>query len=645
MQQLICGFIVLNDSAPITSITSPTISFGNGWVIAPNACLVNEQFVIVADLNLSNRDEFVLKLGKNSDNPAELILWAYQKWGDELCKYLFGEFVYLIFHRDCNKIIIARDRFGFKTLYYSYKPNEYFAFADKISNIPNFKALCNALDSQKIKQYLSPSKQYKSFDNRTFYQFIKAAIPAYQLCLHGEQSTHTHYWQPKPQQYTAITNQQEYIELFKDFFLESTKNCIAGYKNIGTHLSGGLDSSSVACVANYFVGNISTFYVNPQCKSTDETFYVNSVIKHIQSKHFEVNPKKDVLAALFKLANAFDRPEHFVIPSSFHFASAEIIEQQGIDLILTGHDGDTVVGSGNDIITTYRDLEDWQKLGKAIHAYAAERDLSHIRPNWLDLPQNKKQSIYTEYYVHQELWKMVRKLDLKRIARLAQTFRQEFGVSYSSFFRFLLDKLVDKIRYRANFQNIEFVNDFSTQTDNSFYLNGDSIYSELASEFLEQFRAITNKNYVDSTEQLKHIGVAFNHHYAHPFFNEKLIELSLAIPDEIKFGLGKGRDTIRQALQGILPEEVRNRGFKTSFGEYSLETFKVLYQQSYEIFDSTHLLWNFVEKENFRKIHSFLVNDKIPIAYKSNYTTLANKVLYLGIWLENLKHYEKIQNS
>ena len=82
---------------------------------------------------------------------------------------------------------------------------------------------------------------------------------------------------------------------------------------------------------------------------------------------------------------------------------------------------------------------------------------------------------------------------------------------------------------------------------------------------------------MDATEQLHHIGLHYGHRYAHPFFDEKLVELSLAIPERVKFGDGKGRDTIRRALRDVLPPEILNRSSKTSFSEYGLLSFQTLH--------------------------------------------------------------------
>ncbi len=138
-----------------------------------------------------------------------------------------------------------------------------------------------------------------------------------------------------------------------------------------------------------------------------------------------------------------------------------------------------------------------------------------------------------------------------------------------------------------------------------------------------------------------HIGLQYGHAYAHPFFDEKLVELSLAIPERMKFGDGMGRASIRRALEGILPEEVRTRGFKTSFNEYGLLTFKELYTQTQEVFTEEHPLWRWVNRANFLKLKDLIFNPKIPVFNKLNYSNSANRVLYLGIWLDQLKNHEE----
>lgn len=620
------------------------VDFSGGHVVASTSesILVDSDFVIVADARLHDEREVrsTLSLSKRQGNSAELIAKAYRRWGDELSKHLSGEFVFLIWDRNSDKLLVSRDRFGFKTFYYDFQPDSHFAFASQISHLPTFKPSSESINYLKVRNFLLPETACRSFEDRTFYKNIKAALPAHYFIVQAGRKVQRCYWQIDPARYRHITREEEYIELFRTYFFDSVRKSTEGYENVGAHLSGGIDSSSVACVAHQFTDSLSTFYINPRLSSTDESYFVRAVQRKILSRHFEGHPGSDVYGSLALLSRLFDRPEHFPLPSGFHFAAAEQVQVAGCDVVLTGHDGDSVVGHGSRLIPAYRDAEDWPALKLAINQYAQQRDLSYLNPDWLQMPASEKQNRYARHYLDGELWRLLKKKNLGKFLRTARALSFEFGYSYGDFLHSGFDKLVERLKF-PSVGNI-LTPEFSASRDPSqTSANADGLFDELPADYVDQFREITSKSYVDATEQLHHIGLHYGHHYAHPFFDEKLVELSLAIPERVKFGDGKGRATIRRALQDILPPEVLNRGHKTSFSEYGLLSFQTLHLQTRSIFCRGHLLWDFVDKEKFDKVARILLNPAIPFNQKSRYYTLASKALFLGVWLEEMKKHEK----
>lgn len=602
---------------------------------SPESILIATELIVIADLRLHNEQGIRSRLGLSAQEgtPAQLIARAYQQWGEEVSEQLTGEFVFLIWDRRSDKVLVSRDRFGFKSFYYDYQPGSYFAFANRISHLPTFTP---SLDYGKIRNFLVPQNSAGSFEERTFYKNVKAALPAHQLTIHKNLVAQRCYWKVDPARYGAITREEEYIELFRSYFFDSVRQCTQGYDAPGAHLSGGLDSSSVACVAQQLVGAISTFYINPGLPSTDETYFVQAVQSQIHSRHFEGRPEADVYGSVARLSRLFDRPEHFPLPSNFHFAAADQIRQAGCDVVLTGHDGDSVVGHGNGILDTYLVAGDWSSLIRAIGQYAQERDLSYLNPDWLTLPPSERQAQYARHYLTTELWALVRQKKVGSFFKTARALNPALGYSYRDFLNLGLDKLTARLKFSPP-GNI-LTHDFAAQWDGTqTSANADKLYTGLNTDYQGQFREITHKSYVDATEQLHHIGLHYGHRYAHPFFDERLVELSLAIPESVKFGDGKGRATIRRALQDILPPEVLNRGHKTSFSEYGLLSFQILYLQTVPIFGNSHELWEFVDKKKFDKVVGVLSNTAIPLNKKSRYYTLASKALFLGVWLEEIK--------
>ncbi len=631
------------DLGALDKVPGQRVDFSGGYAVASTleSISIDSDLIIVADTRLHNEKEVRSTLSIDHQvTSAGLIAHAYRQWGDELPKFLSGEFVFLVYNRNSHQILVSRDRFGFKTFYYDYQPDSHFAFANRISHLPTFKSSTDSIDYLKVRNFLLPETSYRSFEDRTFFKDIKAALPAHNLTIRAGNKVQRCYWKVDPGRYRSINQEEEYIELFRSYFIDSVRKSTEGFETVGAHLSGGIDSSSVACVAQQLAGSIATFYINPDLPSTDESQFVRAVQAKIQSRHFEGHPASDVYSSVALLSRLFDRPEHFPLPSGFHFAAADQAQLAGCDVVLTGHDGDSVVGHGSSLIQVYHDTENWPALKQAINQYAQQRDLSYLSSDWLQLPATEKQKKYAKHYLNSELWRLLKSRNLSKFLKTARALSSEYGYSYQDFLNSGFDKLTSRIKFPSpgNMLNAEFA-DMVDQSQTSS--NADGPFDELPADYIDQFREITNKSYVDATEQLHHIGLHYGHHYAHPFFDEKLVELSLAIPERVKFGDGKGRDTIRRALKDILPQEILNRGNKTSFSEYGLLSFQVLHLQTKSIFNSGHLLWDIVDKKKFDKVVGIVSNTSIPLRQKSRYYSLASKVLFLGVWLEEIKRHGK----
>lgn len=593
---------------------------------------ITPEYAILALLGKQNHEFLGNFFPQKKGNAAALIRLAFIRWGNKLTDYLAGEFSIVIWERPSRQLWVFRDRFGLLPFYYIFQPKDFFCFSDRIGALSKFRKDITGIDPQKIKEYLTPPTSYQPFSDRTFYRNVKAALPGHVLHTKGATITHEVYWTLDPGQYRHQTEIDSF-EQFKTLFFASIERRIDGFGTIGTHLSGGLDSSSIACVTKRFRESVTTFYVNPGLESTDENFYVDSVVRKIHPRHFEVCPRKNMYEAISQLTELFDRPDHFVTASGFLLASADQAKTSGCDLMLTGHDGDSVVGHGNQLLDAYFQAKDWTNLKWALKAYATVRDLRTLDPDWLLLTPEQQEQRYRQYFFNKELWKTLKTKNLNRFFQTAQLAKRDFKLSYTDFLRFGLDNVISKFRQRPHGSLL--TNELLCYSDEPDS-NAGALYQTMDEEYVFQFRAITNRAYVDAIEQMYHIGLHYGHSYGHPFFDEKLVELSLAITERMKFGDGMGRTSIRRALEGILPEEVRTRGFKTSFNEYGLLTFKELYQQTQGIFTDEHELWRWVNRAHFLKLKDLIFNPKIPVFNKLNYSNSANRVLYLGIWLDQL---------
>ncbi len=205
--------------------------------------------IITADARIDNRDELIAELGLESGHPAitdsELILEAYHKWGQDCVQKLLGDFAFAIWDPRQEQFFCARDPMGVKCLYY-FASDTLFAFGSEIKALCCLEEVPKRLNELRILDYLA-----NIFDDRaiTFYKDIYRLPPASTLLVTRRQQKIAKYWSLDPKRELKLKSDEEYTEAFRDCFVRSVRDRMRSAFPIGSALSGGLDSSSIACVA------------------------------------------------------------------------------------------------------------------------------------------------------------------------------------------------------------------------------------------------------------------------------------------------------------------------------------------------------------------------------------------------------------
>ena len=206
--------------------------------------------VITGDLRLDNRRELISSLDfdiKDQDQitDSELALAAYQRWGRSCTAQLLGDFAFAIWDRRSQRLFCARDHYGVKQLYY-YCSDRVFVFATEIKALLCLPTVPRRLNETKVADYLLSLCADREI---TFYQGIYRLPAAHYLLVSPEQQQLQQYWHFDPAKNITLSSDQEYAEAFKELFTEAVNCRLRSAFPVGTLLSGGLDSSSITCVA------------------------------------------------------------------------------------------------------------------------------------------------------------------------------------------------------------------------------------------------------------------------------------------------------------------------------------------------------------------------------------------------------------
>jgi asparagine synthase (glutamine-hydrolysing) len=187
-----------------------------------------------------------------SATDTEVVLHAYEEWGTDCLNRFNGMWAFAIWDVSLRQIFLSRDRTGIKPLYL-WQDRDRFAFASEIKALlaldiprqPNLSILCDFVSSN-----------LTDHTEETFFQGISHLPQASALTINlvTGQTRRWRYWDLDPQQSLSFKTDRDYAESFLNLFEDAIRLHLISDVPVGTCLSGGLDSSAVACAINHMRG-------------------------------------------------------------------------------------------------------------------------------------------------------------------------------------------------------------------------------------------------------------------------------------------------------------------------------------------------------------------------------------------------------
>lgn len=238
-----------------------------------------ERYVIVFNGEIYNYQELrseLKKLGHSfrTESDTEVILAAYIQYGSDFCKVLRGMFALVIYDRKENIAVFARDRLGKKPLFV-YENEELIIFSSEIKFFHAFKKIPLEINEESLLNFLS--LQYIP-GPETIYRQVRQISPAqvFKYDLNKNQSISMSYWN----MFDFVGKRKDIPEIEEiDALLEqSIKYRLVANVDIGLLLSGGIDSSLLACYMHELAGKkVKAFNVSFTDKSIDESVFAQKV--------------------------------------------------------------------------------------------------------------------------------------------------------------------------------------------------------------------------------------------------------------------------------------------------------------------------------------------------------------------------------
>ncbi len=601
--------------------------------------------ILTADARIDNRDELISALSLN-DRPAEkitdsdLILAAYEKWGRDCPGKLIGDFAFAIWNKRKQVLFCARDYMGVKPFYYHYQPGKLFVFASEIKGLFCLDVVPRKVNDAKVGIYLCQLSGFAKLKPDTFYQDIFRLLPAHWMEVSTKGIASDSFWDldteaKKIQQ--CLKTDAEYVEEFRQRFTEAIACRLRSAYPVASTLSGGVDSSSVSCVARNLLrekdsnAELLTIYADCETPSTDETAFVKTILAQGGFKHCVAKVGNPIEAAQ-TVTPWLDQPVQMPTPAML-LAIVREVQQQGARVVLTGHDGDTIVSHGTDYPHELVELGEWEKVRYIVESrFQNSKDKS-------DDSLTKEIELELYGYVLPYLKQLVKRFEFKKYIKSLNRIANDW------FFptRRILGLIRRSIYHKKNYfkwksYNSNINNGFTNQLDLARLLRDEYNYQfgYLPSEYLNHYRGITSGNIQEASEQVDSISAGVSIEARHPFLDKRLIELCLAAPAHLKFCNGFGRGVMRRAMKDILSEEVRRRRSKVDFYGFIINKIEsaesslivnLLLEQKLKLSD--YLNTNALQKD-----YQDLANSAAKWQQNRRGARMINCVIYLSLWFK-----------
>ncbi len=211
---------------------------------------------IAADVRLDNRAELYAALeidvgDQSALADAGLILRAYQRWGIDCTSHLLGDFAFAIWDATAGRLFCARDFIGARPFYYCHLPgNGRLIFASDLLAMAAHPDVPLEFNLPYISATLRTTAGEFTHPEHTYYRSIDKLPPAHCLTFDARGVRSWAYWQPGQTPERRYAAEQDYVEELRALLRTAVECRTASPHPIGAHISGGLDSSSVAVLAH-----------------------------------------------------------------------------------------------------------------------------------------------------------------------------------------------------------------------------------------------------------------------------------------------------------------------------------------------------------------------------------------------------------
>lgn len=460
---------------------------------------------------------------------TEVLLKAYEYYGDACFAKFNGQFAVLIWDRKKKELIAARDRFGVRPLYI-LSHNNCFYFSSELKSFDQIEGYRREFDPANL---LEHSLLWNTLGDHTVFKHIRS-LPGgtYIVFREGRIVKEARYYEIGMHPGPEYRSYNEAEEAFKAKLEDSVRLRLRSDVPVGAYLSGGIDSSVVLhLLKNITRNSFKTFSITFEDSEFDESSYQNDMVKHINSEHYSVNITGEQIDRNFPEAvYHFERPVFRTAPVPL-FLLSELVRREGIKVVLTGEGADEVL-FGYDSYKELKLLEFWSRYPD-----------SKIRPQLI-----KKLYPHLSHYSDENQFGMLK--------MFYEDFLNEYENDLASLnIRISNNQILQNYFSKEN--NIVF-NKPALISELEKWLPGNySIFSLLQKNQFLEMRTLLSGYLLSS--QGDRMSMAHSVEGRYPFLDHELVDMLFSMKDDYKLKGFSQKFILRNAFRSNIPQSIINR--------------------------------------------------------------------------------------
>jgi len=467
-----------------------------------------------------------------TQSDTEVVLRAYEVYGDQCVEHLQGMFAFAIWDRRKQRLFLARDRLGIKPLYYA-TTNDQLLFGSEIKAILAADVITPEFNKDILPEFLANRFVAGS---STFFRGIRKLLPGHTLSWSAAAGLQDHcYWRLPLVTQESNLSLKECAEEVRSQLEQTVRSHLISDVPLGLFLSGGIDSTALAAMASSMLSEpLRTFSVGFTDRETSELGYARLAANAVGAEHREVVVSaEEYFETLPRLIWHEDEPIAF--PSSVPLYFVSRLARDHVKVVLTGEGADELfLGYNRYRVTAWN-----QRFGSI----------------WENLPGTVRSQVRN---LVSQLPETIRRLPERTFLGLLPGVRGMFYENFAVFSQQLQQQLLEN-------------NSLLSTSDP--YAEGLHYYNEAENAgALERMSHADMQTYlVELLMKQDQMSMAASIESRVPFLDHKFVEYVMSLPVRYKLPVWQTKVVLREALRGVVPKQILTRpkmGFPVPVGNW-----------------------------------------------------------------------------